>query len=325
MNKKVVDVAIIGAGPIGMYTGYYCGLRKLETLLFDSLEIMGGQVSNLYAEKTIEDLPGLPSIRAQSFIDNLSAQLATVNELVTPILATKITAIEKQEEHLFALDSTEHTWFAKAVIITVGNGAFSPRLLGIEHEQQYSNIHYAVKQLDMFKDQHVVLFGGGDSAVDWSLMLEPIAASVSIVHRRPEFRAKQANVDKLLNSTVNVYTPYTAKAIVQHENDHVKTIQIQDAKTNETIDLSTDHIIVNYGVVSDIGFIKELNDIDLEKHKIIAQPTGETSIPGIFACGDVIQYPGRETQIVTGLAEGLMASASAARYINPDKKIRPIR
>jgi len=325
MNKKVVDVAVIGAGPVGMYTGYYCGLRKLETLLFDSLEIMGGQISNLYAEKTIEDLPGLPNIRAQSFVDALSDQLAQVASLVTPMLATNIIAIEKQDDETFAIRSETNTWFAKAIIITVGNGAFLPRLLGIESESEFHNIHYFIKQLDTFKDRHVVLFGGGDSAVDWSLMLEPLAASVSIVHRRDEFRAKQANVEKLLNSKVNIYTPYVAKEIAQHQDYHIKTIRIQDVKTNETIDLPVDNIVVNYGVVSDLGFIKKWDAIELNKHKIIARPTGETSIPGVFACGDVVQYPGRESQIVTGLAEGLMASAAAARYINPDKKIRPIR
>jgi len=325
MNKKVVDVAIIGAGPVGMYTGYYCGLRKLETLIFDSLEIMGGQISSLYPEKTIEDLPGLPHIRAQSFIDGLSAQLANVSDLVTPILATNIIAIEKQDNNIFAIQSAENTWYAKTIIITVGNGAFSPRLLGLEGEEGFHNIHYFIKQLDTFKNRHVVLFGGGDTAVDWSLLLEPLAASVSIVHRRPEFRAKQANVDKLLNSNVNIYTPYVAAEIASHTNQQIQSIRIKDVKTAKTIDLPVDHVIVNYGVVSNIGFIKNWEGIELDKHKIIATPTGETSIPGVFACGDVVTYPGRESQIVTGLAEGLMTSAAVARYINPTTKIRPIR
>jgi len=325
MNKHIVDVAVIGAGPSGMYTGYYCGLRKLETLIFDSLEMMGGQVSSLYAEKIIEDLPGLPNMRAQSFIDGLSEQLASVSHLVTPVLATNIMAIEKQEDGTFAIKSATNTWFSKTVIITIGNGAFLPRMLGIERENDFHNIHYFIKQLDTFKDQHVVLFGGGDSAVDWSLMLEPLAASVSIVHRRDEFRAKQSNVDRLLTSSVNVYTPYVVKEIAQHEDYHIKTIRIEDVKTKDIIDLPVDNVIVNYGVVSDLGFIKQWQGIELEKHKIIARPTGETSIPGVFACGDVVSYPGREAQIVTGLAEGLMASAAAARYINPNKKVRPIR
>jgi len=325
MERKITDVAIIGAGPIGMYTAFYCGLRDLETLLFDSLEIMGGQVSNLYAEKDIHDLPGYTSIRAQNFIDNLAEQLLTVKHLVTPMLSTNITHVEKLADNTFAIHSEKSTWYTKAIILAVGNGAFSPRPLGIDNETTFDNIHYFITDLEKFRNRNVAIFGGGDSAVDWSLMLEPIAKSVSIIHRRNEFRAKEASVAHLKNSTVNIYTPYVPDKALTETTNIVSTISIKNTEDNQLTELPIDDIIVNYGVVSKLGFIKEWSELLIEKNKIPVDRNGRTAIEGVFACGDICCYEGRETQIATGLGEGLLTSAAVHRYVHPDSKARPIR
>lgn len=324
MKHEVVDVAVIGAGPVGMYTAFYCGLRDLNTLLFDSLEIMGGQVSNLYAEKHVHDLPGFTAIKAQDFINQLEEQLKTVDKLVTPILSTNITAIEKQADSTFKIDSVKNTWYAKAIIIAVGNGAFTPRPLGIEDEDTFSNLHYFVTDLEQFRNRNVVIFGGGDSAVDWCLMLEQIAQSVTIIHRRNEFRAKEASVEKLKQSRVHIYTPYTPVRAIA-ENDVAKQIELKNTETDELMTLDVDDIVVNFGVVSKLGFIKDWDELGVTKHKIPTDRNGRTNIAGVFACGDICGYEGREVQIITGLGEGLVTSAAVHQYVHPDSKARPIR
>lgn len=323
MKKNTVDVAIVGAGPVGLYSAFYCGLRKLSTVVFESLDLVGGQLNSLYPEKSIYDLPGFPEVKAKDFIQNLEDQVARVADFVTLELQCNIEGIEKQDDGSFLVKTTKGECIAKSIILTIGNGAFSPRKLGIENEETFKNIYYFISHLETFRDRDVVIFGGGDSAVDWCLMLEPIAKSVSIVHRRPEFRAKESSVEALENSTIKIYTPYTAQELVG-DGEVATAITVKHAESDEVLSLPFDDLIVNYGVVSSLGFISNW-DVEIVKNKISVDRMQQTTIPGVFACGDICAYEGREVQIATGLAEGIVASAAAQRFVFPNLRSRPIR
>ncbi|MGL5042871.1 MAG: NAD(P)/FAD-dependent oxidoreductase [Culicoidibacterales bacterium] len=321
--NNIVDVVIIGAGPVGMYTAYYCGLRNMKTVLFDSLGQVGGQLSALYPEKLVYDLPGHPAIKAKDFIAGLNQQLERVSEFVDVSLNQNVQNIEKLADGSFTITTDHEQYTAKAVIITAGGGAFSPRLMAIENESKFTNIHYFVNDLSQFQDKKVVIFGGGDSAVDWSLMLEPIAKEVTIVHRRNEFRAKEANVDMMKKSSVTIHTPYAPQTVTG--TDTLATaMEIKNLDTDQIVTLDVDTIIVNFGFSSTLGPIDNWG-LEIERKKIIVDRLFSTNIPGIFACGDICTYTGRELQITTGLGEGLVASAEAQRFAFPNLRSRPIR
>lgn len=323
MMSNVVDIVIVGAGPVGMYTAYYCGLRNMKTVLVDSLAQMGGQLSALYPEKLVYDLPGHPAIKARDFISGLSTQLERMQDFVNVTLEQNVQSIEKVAETEFIVATDKVTYNAKAVIITAGGGGFTPRYMDLENEKNFTNVYYSVDSLEKFRDKKVVIFGGGDSAVDWSLMLESIAKEVTIVHRRNEFRAKEANVNNLKASTVVIHTPY-APLSISGEGTSANKMEIKNIDTEEITVLDVDAIIVNFGFTSALGPIDNWG-LDIQRKKIIVDRLYTTNIAGIFACGDICTYEGRELQITTGLGEGIIASAAAQRYAFPNLRTRPIR
>ena len=208
-ENEVFDITIIGGGPTGLFAAFYAGLRQMSVKVIESLPQLGGQLSALYPEKYIYDVAGYPKIRAQELVENLLEQL----KLFPPAavcLDQSVEKLEKQENGTIILTTNKEVHFSKTVIITAGNGAFQSKKLALEKAAKYenSNLHYFVENLTQFADKKVQIFGGGDSAVDWSLMLEPIAKEVNIAHRRDKFRAHESSVATLKESTVNVFTPY---------------------------------------------------------------------------------------------------------------------
>lgn len=206
-DQKVYDITIIGGGPTGLFTAFYGGMRQASVKIIESLPQLGGQLSALYPEKYIYDVAGFPKVRAQELINNLKEQMAKFEPAVA--LEQSVEKLEKQEDGTFKLTTNSEVHYSKTVIITAGNGAFQPRRLELESAAQYEkrNLHYFIDDLNKFAGQKVVVFGGGDSAVDWALMLEPIAKEVTIVHRRDKFRAHEHSVENLHNSKVIVKTP----------------------------------------------------------------------------------------------------------------------
>lgn len=320
---KQYDVIVIGGGPAGMYTAFYCGLRQLNTLLVESLEQLGGQLAALYPEKYVYDLPGFPKVKAIDFVNGLQEQLNQVQEYVTIALDQNIQSLEKRDEHDFVVQSEKDTFYSKAIIVTAGGGSFIPQTMRIEGEADYKNIQYFVRDLEQYRDRRVVIFGGGDSAVDWALMLEPIAKSVSIVHRRKDFRAKEHSVQQLKDSTVEIYIPFSPVGL-NGQGDLAQEVVLRNNSTKEEITVSMDDIIVNFGFSSSLGPIADWG-LELTGKVIPVDTTQATSIPGIFACGDICTYPGRINQVTLGLGEGLVASASVKHYIDPDAIIGAIR
>jgi ferredoxin/flavodoxin---NADP+ reductase len=318
IDKKVYDVTIIGGGPTGLFTAFYGGMRQLTVKIIESLPELGGQLTALYPEKYIYDVAGFPKVKAQDLVNQLKEQMARFSQ--TTVLGQSVEVLEKQEDGVFKLITNKEVHFSKTVIITAGNGAFQPRRLEVENAVQYEgkNLHYFIQNLQQFTGKKVVVFGGGDSAVDWSLMLEPIAEKVTIVHRRDKFRAHEHSVENLENSKVEIKTPYIPVDLGGDDNG-VKQVILEHGSTQEKESIDVDAVIVNYGFVSSLGAIKEWG-LEIEKNSIVVNSKMETNIPGVYAVGDICTYDGKVKLIATGLGEAPVAINSAKFYVNPTAK-----
>ncbi len=313
------DVAIIGAGPAGLFAGFYAGMRGLSATIIDKLELPGGQLSALYPEKYIYDVAGFQEIKAQDLVDNLLRQIKRFEDTTKFSLNTNVENITKHDDGTFTLNTSQGDIKAKTIIIAGGNGAFSPRKLGIENEDNIENIHYFVNDLQKYRNKRVAIFGGGDSAVDWSLMLQHIAKEVHIIHRRDAFRAHSHSVDNLKESSVHIHTPYTPVR-AEVSNDRAKNITIKKVKADEEVTIKVDDIICNYGFISNLGPITDWG-LELEGNKIVVDSRQKTNIEGIFAIGDICTYPGKAALIINGFGEAPIAINSAYLAINPDAVI----
>lgn len=314
------DVVIIGAGPVGMFSTFYAGMRQMNALLIDSLEQLGGQLGALYPEKYIYDVAGHPEILAKDLVSNLEKQMKRFEDSTTIALGEQVMEIVKNSDRDFTIKTNKHEYQTKSVIITAGNGSFSPRTMGLENESELTNIHYFVNDMKKFKDRDVVVFGGGDSAVDWALMLENIAKSVTIVHRRNEFRAHEHSVELLKSSSVNIMTPFVPETLTG-ENGLATAVTVKEVGGDEQVQtLSADDILVTYGFVSALGPIKDWG-LNIERNTIPVDTAQQTNIDGIFACGDICTYPGKAKLIISGFGEAPIAINSAKKYSDPDAKI----
>ncbi|WP_066192579.1 MULTISPECIES: NAD(P)/FAD-dependent oxidoreductase [Gracilibacillus] len=320
MSKEVYDITVIGAGPVGLFTAFYGGLRQSSVKIIESLPQIGGQLSALYPEKYIYDVAGFPKVRAQELVDNLKEQ----TDLFEPeiVLNQSVEQVERLDDETFRIVTPTEEHYTKVIIITGGNGAFQPRKLTIDNAEAHEegNLHYFVDNMDKFRDQRVVLFGGGDSAVDWALMLEPIAKEVSLVHRRDTFRAHEASVENLMNSRVNLLTPYVPESLI---GDHlIEQVRLKEVKGDKEIILDIDHVLVNYGFISSLGPIKNWG-LEIDKNSIVVNSKMETNIPGIYAAGDICTYPGKVNLIASGFGEGPTAVNNAKSYMDPKARIQP--
>lgn len=321
-DQKVYDITVIGGGPVGLFTAFYAGMRQASVKIIESLPQLGGQLSALYPEKYIYDVAGFPKIRAQQLIDNLKEQMSKFNPTIC--LEQSVEKLEKREDGTFKLTTNKEIHYSKAVIITAGNGAFQPRRLELESAAQYEgkNLHYFVDDLNKFAGQNVLVCGGGDSAVDWALMLEPIAKKVTIVHRREKFRAHEHSVENLMKSSVDVKTPFVPVELIGDENG-IKQVVLEEVKTKARETIDVDAVIVNYGFVSSLGPIKEWG-LEIEKNSIKVNSKMETNIPGVYAAGDICTYDGKVKLIACGFGEAPTAVNNAKSYIDPSAKVQPL-
>ncbi|MFI8493671.1 NAD(P)/FAD-dependent oxidoreductase [Peribacillus butanolivorans] len=320
-EKKIDDITIIGGGPVGLFTAFYGGMRQAKVKIIESLPQLGGQLTALYPEKFIYDIAGFPKVRAQELVENLKEQMKVFEPTICLDEAVKL--IEKQEDGTFKITTNLDTHFSKSVIITAGNGAFQPRKLELEDATQFENknLHYFVNDMTRFKGRKVAILGGGDSALDWALMLEPIAEKVTLIHRRDKFRAHEHSVNQLMNSSVEVKTPYVPSELVGA--DQITKIVLEQTKTQQKELVDIDDLIVNYGFISSLGPIKEWG-LKLDKNSIIVNSKQETNISGIYAAGDICTYEGKVKLITTGFGEGPTAVNNAKAYIDPKAKVQPM-
>jgi len=321
-NTQVYDITIIGGGPTGLFTAFYGGMRKATVKIIESLPQLGGQLTALYPEKFIYDVAGFPKIRARELVDNLQEQIKLFEPTIC--LNQSVEKLEKQEDGIIKLTTNQETHYTKSVIITAGNGAFQPRKLELENARDYEgkNLHYFINDMNYFQNKKVVIFGGGDSAVDWALMLEPIAEKVTIVHRRDKFRAHEHTVENMRNSTVDIKTPFIPVELIG-DGEKINQVKIQVVKQEDIEIIDVDDVIVNYGFVSSLGPIKEWG-LNIEKNSIVVNSKMETNIEGVYACGDICTYDGKVKLIATGFGEATIAVSNAKKFIDPSARIQPM-
>lgn len=319
-HDQVKDLIIIGGGPAGMFAAFYGGMRQASVTLIESMPQLGGQLAALYPEKHIYDVAGFPKVTAQELVNSLAVQM---NHFPIHVcLEEKVVQVVKKEERLFEVITDKESHFGKAVIITGGVGAFEPRRLELPEAARFekTNLHYFVSDLNSFAGQKVLISGGGDSAVDWSLMLEPIAEQVTLIHRRDKFRAHEHSVEKLMNSRVNVVTPTEITGL--EGGDAIRKVTLKHVKTGEETVLDVDAVVVNFGFVSSLGPIAEWG-LQIENGSIVVDSRMETNVPGIFAAGDITTYPGKLKLIAVGFGEAPTAVNNAKVYLDPSAKLSP--
>ncbi|WP_059049481.1 NAD(P)/FAD-dependent oxidoreductase [Paenibacillus senegalimassiliensis] len=317
---EFTDLLIIGGGPAGMFAAFYGGMRKASVKLIESMPQLGGQVAALYPEKYIYDVAGFPKVTGQQLIDNLNEQLKLFDPDIR--LEERVVQIEKKDERHFIVTTDKDVHHARALIITAGVGAFEPRRLDLDNAAGFekTNLHYFVSDLSRFSGKKVLISGGGDSAVDWALMLEPIAEQVTLIHRRDKFRAHEHSVERLMSSKVQVITPTEIAEL--HGEDRIERVTLAHVKTKETQELLVDDVIVNFGFVSSLGPIAEWG-LDIQGNSIVVDSRMESSIPGIFAAGDITTYSGKLDLIAVGFGEAPTAVNNAKVYIDPEAKLSP--
>jgi thioredoxin reductase len=319
-QREIMDITIIGGGPVGLFAAFYAGMRQASVKIIESMPQLGGQLSALYPEKYIYDVAGFPKVRAQELVQNLIEQANLFNPVYC--LEEKVLHVVKNEDGIFELTTNIGLHLSRTVIITAGCGAFEPRKLNIPGAEKYEgkNLFYFVNNLNQFRDQDVLIAGGGDSAVDWALMLEPIAKSVTLIHRRDTFRAHEHSVERMKKSSVRIITPREIQSL--HGEERIEKVVIVDKKTGTTEELHVDALIVSFGFVSSLGPIKEWG-LHIENGGIVVNSRMETNIPGIYAAGDIATYPGKVKLIAVGFGEAPTAVNNAKQYLDPSARLQP--
>jgi thioredoxin reductase len=313
-----VDVLIIGAGPSGLYAAYYAGFRGLTSAVMDSLPELGGQVSALYPEKLIYDVAGFPAIKGQDLVDALAEQAATADPVY--LLGHRAEHLQTSDGCVVVHSHHGEAVTAKAVLITGGIGTFTPRPLPDGAEFETRGLMYFVPRLDELAGLDVLIVGGGDSAFDWAQSLEPVARSVTLIHRRPAFRAHQATVDKVLASTARVLTPYEVVKI--HGDDSVNAVEIFHNKTDERQMLQVQAVVAALGFTADLGPFTKWG-LQQEKRRIVVDSAMRTNLHRVFAAGDIVEYDGKVRLISVGFGEAATALNNAAAVIDPSAHVFP--
>ncbi len=319
-DQEIIDITVIGGGPAGLFSAFYAGMRHASVKVIESLPQLGGQLTALYPEKYIYDIAGFPKVLAQDLVDQLLEQANQFDPIYC--LDEKVLNVNKKEERLFEIITDKQVHLSRSVIITAGCGAFEPRKLKIDNAEQYeaTNLYYFVNDKNQFAGKDVLIAGGGDSAVDWALMLEPIAKSVTIVHRRNQFRAHEHSVKQMMNSSINVITPAEVTAV--HGGSQIEKVTVTNKTSRVSEDIHVDALIVSFGFVSSLGPIKDWG-LEIDKNSILVNSKMETNIRGIYAAGDIATYPGKVKLIAVCFGEAPTAANHAAQYVDPEARIQP--
>ena len=324
MNKIETDIVIIGAGPVGLFTVFEAGLLGLNCHLIDNLDKVGGQCIELYPEKPIYDIPGVANQTGKEHIDALLEQIKPFDYRVH--LNQRVNEISESGEGAWKLVTSEGQEFeTKNIFIAAGAGSFESRRPPVMEPDKYmgKGINYAVKDISKYKDKEIVIFGGGDSALDWSVELAKIAKKISLVHRRDDFRGAQHTEKKMrelvATGTIDLKVPYVIKDINGEDNFIGVDLMHFESKEIETIEC--DEALFFFGLNKQLGPILEWN-VDLENNKIkVNTENFETNKPGIFAVGDINHYPGKLDLILCGFHETTLAVQEAFKRINPGERV----
>jgi thioredoxin reductase (NADPH) len=316
------DIAIIGAGPVGLFAVFEAGLLKMRCHLIDALPQIGGQLSEIYPKKPIYDIPGFPEVGAQELVDNLRKQIAPFKPTFT--LGERVDSLRRQDDGSFVLTTSDKTEITcKVVVIAAGLGSFEPRKPELDDLARFegSGIVYMVKDPETFRDKEIIIAGGGDSALDWTIFLSKIAKRVTLVHRNESFRGAPDSAEKVaeLAATGAIDLLLSANIKTLHGNGVIKSVEIEN-KQKELVKVNTDYLIPLFGLSPKLGPIADWG-LNLDKSAIAVNTVDyATSVPGIYAIGDINTYPGKLKLILCGFHEAALMVQSAFRHVYPTQK-----
>lgn len=315
------DVVIIGAGPVGLFAIFECGMLKMKCHVVDALDMLGGQCTALYPEKPIYDIPAHPAIDAADLIDRLTEQAAPFHP--TYHLGQQVNGLTRDGDGWRVTTDKGTVIEAKAVVIAAGVGAFGPNKPPMENLEDYegTGVFYLVKRRQDFADKRIVIAGGGDSAVDWAISLAEVAAHVMVVHRRPKFRAAPESVSRMeelvAQGRIEMVVPYQLAGLTG-DGTNLTGVRVADLDGHEKV-LDADVLLPFFGLAMNLGPIAEWG-LNLERNHItIDQQTCATSQPGIYAIGDIATYPGKLKLILCGFSEAAMAAHAIRARLHPDE------
>jgi thioredoxin reductase (NADPH) len=317
VDDVTADLLIIGAGPTGLYAAYYAGFRGLRVAVVDSLPELGGQITAMYPEKAILDVAGFPSIKGRDLVEGLVAQAATADPAY--FLDRTAATLEHGDEDVTVTLDDGTTIVAKAVLITAGIGKFSPRPLPAGEGWLGRGMEFFVPSFAPYAGKEVVIVGGGDSAFDWAQHLEPVAKSVTLVHRRDGFRAHERTVAAVRASSVEIVT--RAQVTGMRGSEHLEEVEV-------TVDGEEPRVLPAQAVVAALGFVADLGAIQTwglttQKRHVVVDPAMRTNLPRVFAAGDITDYPGKVRLIAVGFGEAATAVNNAAVVIDPTAHVFP--
>ncbi len=319
------DMIIIGAGPVGLFCAFEAGMLNMRVAIIEALGEIGGQCSALYQQKPIYDIPAHPMLLAGQLISNLEQQVAPFKPEI--ILNTRVESLSKSGE-IFTLSSGNLILETKAVVIAAGGGSFLPNkppLNDIDIFEQLGAILYTADDIDKFKNKNIVIAGGGDSAVDFALLISKVAKKVYVVHRRNKFRALDASVSAMqklaeTDGVIELIIPYQLCAI-NGEHGKISSISVSNIQNNEKLELEADFLIPLFGLSMDIGPIANWGLKMDKKHIEVDNATMMTSVNGVFAIGDIATYSGKLKLILTGFAEAARACHCAYTIVNSGSEL----
>ena len=317
------DICIIGAGPVGLFAVFEAGLLKMRCHLIDALPQVGGQLSEIYPHKPIYDIPGYPSITAQELINNQMEQINPFNPTFS--LGERVDELQKQADGSYIVIGSEATQIhCQVVVIAGGLGCFEPRKPELENLTNYEGeyVHYMVKDPEKFRNQKIVIAGGGDSALDWTVFLSDIAKEVTLVHRSDSFRGAPDSVDKVFNlakvGKINLLLSHNLKKL--NGNGHLESIHMTNKSKQEVV-VDTDYFIPLYGLSPKLGPIADWG-LSIDKNAIEVNTFDySTNIERIYAIGDINTYPGKLKLILCGYHEAALMAQSAFKYVYPEQKL----
>jgi thioredoxin reductase len=332
MDTEIRDITVIGAGPVGLITSFWAGMREADSRIIDSLPEIGGQLTTLYPEKWIYDVPGYPRVLAKDLVEQLREQ--AIEQFDVPVyLETTAERVEYEpdpedpEKQILRIVTDRGDLLTRTIVIAGGHGAFEPKKLpGYDMDPwEGRGAHYLVSEKAAFAGKRVVIVGGGDSACDWTLNLLDTASEITLVHRREGFRAHEVTVGEITQAAadgkVDVRTPYQIKEVTGNGNVERVTI-FHSENEEEVVEVDCDAILLQLGFKTALGPLKEW-PLEVEKGAIKVDPVMKTSMDAVWAAGDITTFDGKLKLIATGFAEAAIAVAQAVHHIRPDTKIQP--